>query len=134
MAKNDLNLIEKYVCAPYDPHNRFHMNDVNRLRLLFTKSSDNKLQHLRSAYAAGCIWGVTWQPSDQNTISFVDWGRAYSKDNRFAVDWCGAYNANLNDYKFACTCKGLCSRSKCVEKDLSRQQNKISLYCIIVVL
>ena len=59
VAKNDLNLIEKYVCAPYDPHNRFHMNDVNRLRLLFTKSSDNKLQHLRSAYAAGCIWGVT---------------------------------------------------------------------------
>ena len=59
VAINDLNLIEKYVYAPYDPHNRFHMNDANRLRLLFTKSSDNKLQHLRSAYAAGCIWGVT---------------------------------------------------------------------------
>ena len=66
MEENDLNLIEKYVCAAYDPHNRFRMNDVNRLRfLLFTKSIENKLRKLpptrealqlhilRSTYAAG---------------------------------------------------------------------------------
>ena len=78
VEENDLNLIEKYVCAAYEPHNRFHTNDVNRLRfLLFTKSRDNKLRKLlptrealqlhtlRSAYAAGWIRGVTLQPSDQ---------------------------------------------------------------------
>ena len=68
VEENNLNLIEKYVCAAYDPHNCFHTNDVNRLRfLLFTKPSDNKLRRLpptrealqlhilRSAYAAGWI-------------------------------------------------------------------------------
>ena len=31
----------------YDPHNRFHTKDVNRLRfLLFTKTSDNKMEKL----------------------------------------------------------------------------------------
>ena len=24
VKENDLSLIEKYVCAAYDPHNRFH--------------------------------------------------------------------------------------------------------------
>ena len=45
---SDINLIEKYVSAAYDPHhNRFHMNDFNRLLLLlFTNSSDNKLRKL----------------------------------------------------------------------------------------
>ena len=69
VEENDLNLIEKYVCAAYDPNNCFHMNDVNRLRfLLFTKSSENKLRKLHptrkalqlhilcSAYSAGWIW------------------------------------------------------------------------------
>ena len=78
VEENDLNLMEKYVCAAHDPHNRFHTNDVNRLLfLLFTKSSENKLRKLpltrvalqlhisRSAYGAGWIWGVTLQPSDQ---------------------------------------------------------------------
>ena len=68
VEENDPNLIEKYVCAAYDPHNRFNTNDVNRLRfLLFTKSSENKVRKLpptteasqlhilRSAYAAGWI-------------------------------------------------------------------------------
>ena len=104
VEENDLNLIEKYVGAAYDPHNRFHTNDVNRLRFfLFTKSSENKLRKLpqtrevfklhilRSAYAAGWIWGVTLQPSDQIPSPF-DWGWKYSKEDRFAVDWCGAYD------------------------------------------
>ena len=111
------NLMEKYACASYDPHNRFHTNDVNWLRfLLFTKSSDNKLRKLpptrealqlhtlRSAYAAGWIWGLTLH---------------YSKYNRFTVDWCGAYDVNLNEYIFICTCRGLCSRGKCVKKEVS---------------
>ena len=98
MEENDFNLIEKYVCATYDPHNRFHTNDINRLLfLLFTKSTENilrklsstrealQLHILRSAYFAGWIWGATLQPSDQ-IPSPVDWGWKYSKDKRFAVD------------------------------------------------
>ena len=78
MEENDFNLIEKYVYAAYDPHHGFHTNYVNRLCfLLFTKSSENKLRKLpptrkalrlhilRSAHAAGSIWGVTLQTSDQ---------------------------------------------------------------------
>ena len=46
-GENEFNLIEKYVCVPYDLHNCFCTSDVNRLRfLLFTKSSDNKLRKL----------------------------------------------------------------------------------------
>ena len=86
VEENDLNLIEKQVCAAYDPYNRFHTNNVNRLRfLLFANWSENKLRKLpptrealqlhilRSAYAAGQIWGVTLQPNDQIT-SPVDCG------------------------------------------------------------
>ena len=126
--ENDFNLIEKYVCAAYDPHNRFHTNDINRLRfLLFTKSSENKLRKLpstreafqlhilRSAYSAGWIWGITLQPSDQ-IPSPVDWGWKYSKGNIFAVDWCGTYDVNLNEYIFTCNYKGLCTRWKCVKR------------------
>ena len=41
------NLIEKYVCAAYDPHNCLYTNKVNRLPLfLYTKSSDNKMEKL----------------------------------------------------------------------------------------
>ena len=76
--ENELNLIEKYACAAYGLHNRFRTSDGNRLRfLLFTKSGDNKLRKLsptkealqfhvlHSVHAAGRIWGVTLQPSDQ---------------------------------------------------------------------
>ena len=115
----------------YDSHNRFHTDHNNRLPfLLFKRLSDNKLRKLpptkevlqlhilRSAYTAGWIWDVTLQPSDK-IPSPVDWGWKYSKGNRFAVDWCGAYDVNLNEYIFTCTCKGLCSRCKCVKKEVS---------------
>ena len=131
VEEKDLNLFEKCVCAAYDSHSRFHTNDVNRLRfLLFTKSSENKLRKLpltrealqlhilHSAYAAGWIWGITLQPSDQ-IPSLVDCGWKYSKDNRFAVDCCGTYVVNLSEYIFTCTCKGLCTRCKCVKKEVS---------------
>ena len=71
MDENEFNPIEKYVCAAYDPHNRFRKSDVNRLRfLLFKKSSDKKLRKLsptkalrlhilRSANTAGRIGEVT---------------------------------------------------------------------------
>ena len=131
MEENDLNLIEKYVCAAYDPHNRFHTNNISRLQfLLFTKSSENKLRKLtltrealqllilHSAFAAGWIWGVTLQSSDQ-IPSPVDWGWKYSKHNRFAVDWCGVYDVNLHEYRFTCTCKGLCTWCRCVKKEVS---------------
>ena len=39
--------------------------------------------------------------------------------NKFAVDWCGAYDVNLNEYIFTSTCKGICSRFKCVKKEVS---------------
>ena len=106
--------------------------------LLFTKSSENKLRKLpptrgalqlhilRSAYAAGWILGVALQPSDQ-IPSPVDCGWKYSKENRFAVDWCGTYDVNLNEYIFTCTCKGLCTRCKCVKKEAS-QENMVSLF------
>ena len=82
---SDLNQIEKDVSAVYDPHNSFHTNNVNRLRFLpFTKSVESKLRklpptreafHLHillSTYAAGLIWGVALQPSDQIPSPF-DW-------------------------------------------------------------
>ena len=131
VEENNLNLIEKYVCAAYDPHNRFHTNGVKRLQLLlFTKSSENKLRKLpptreafqlhilHSAYAAAWIWGVTLQPSDQ-IPSLVDWGWKYSKGYRFAVDCCGTYVVNLSEYIFTCTCKGLYTFCKCVKKEVS---------------
>ena len=62
VEENDLNLIEKYICPAYNPHNYFHTDDVNRLRfLLFTKSSDNKLRKLtptREASYCGFIFYV----------------------------------------------------------------------------
>ena len=39
--------------------------------------------------------------------------------NRFAVDWCRTNDFNLNKYIFTCTCKGLCTRCKCVKKEVS---------------
>ena len=53
-----------------------------------------------------------------NTIS-VDWRWKQSKDKRFTVDWFGAYDVNLNEYIFTCTCKGLCTRCKYVKKEVS---------------
>ena len=38
---------------------------------------------------------------------------------RTVVDWYGAYDANLNDYIFSCTCKRLCIRCKCVNIEVS---------------
>ena len=84
VEENDLNLIEKNVCAAYDPHNRFHTNDVNRLPfVLFTKSCENKLGKLfptretlqlhilRSPYAAGWILGLTGDGSTPKTIDLL---------------------------------------------------------------
>ena len=126
MNENELNLIEKYACATSDLHNRFRTCDGNRLGfLLFTKSRDNKLRKLsptkealqfhilHSVHAAGRIWGVTLQPSDQ-IPSLVDCGWKYFKGKRITVDWYGAYVANLNYYIFSCTSKRLCIRCKCV--------------------
>ena len=62
VRENNQNVIEKYVCAAYDLHNRFHANDVNRLRfLLFTKSKDIKLRKLlptreTSEFCKGQFW------------------------------------------------------------------------------
>ena len=70
ITEMDYLKIEKLVCTAYDPQKRFLTDDVNRLRyLLISMSTDNNLrklppsraalkQHiLRSAYAAGWIWG-----------------------------------------------------------------------------
>ena len=126
MDENELNLTEKYVCAASDLHNCFRTSDGNRLRfILFTKSSDDKLRRLpptnealqldilRSVQAACRIWDVTLQSSDQ-IPSLVDCRWKYFKGKRIAVDWCGVYVANLNDYIFSCTSKRLCIRCKSV--------------------
>ena len=124
--ENELNLTEKYVCTASDLHNCFRTSDGNRLRfILFTKSSDDKLRRLpstnealqldilRSVQAACRIWDVTLQSSDQ-IPSLVDCRWKYFKGKRIAVDWCGVYVANLNDYIFSCTSKRLCIRCKSV--------------------
>ena len=46
MDENEFNLIEKFVCADYDPHNCLLTSEVNRLRFLRFKSSDTKLRKL----------------------------------------------------------------------------------------
>ena len=123
MEENDLNLSRKYVCDAYDPHNCFHINDINRLRFfLFTKLSEKvdlqsfpqqerlfQLHILCSTYAAGWIWGVRLQQSDQIPSS-GDLGWKYTKTNRFVVEWRETYDDNLNEYIFTCTCKGFSSR------------------------
>ena len=59
VEENDFNLIEKYVCAACDPHNRVHMSHVNRLRFFwFKKSRENKLRKLppkKRDFAASCF-------------------------------------------------------------------------------
>ena len=51
----------------------------------------------RSRYAAGRIWGVTLQPTDQIPCQ-VDWGQKHFKGKKIAVDWHGAYDFGLNDF------------------------------------
>ena len=73
----------------------------NKLRKLPPTREALQLHILHSAYTAGWIWGATLQPSDQ-IPSPVHWGWNYSKDNRFAVDWCRTYDVNLmNTYLHA---------------------------------
>ena len=142
--ENDLNVIEKYVCATYDPDNHFHTNDVNRIRfLLFTKSSDNKLRKLPptrevqqprflcSVYAVGWIWDVTLQRSDQ-ILSQVDWGWKYCKYNRLAVDWCGAYYVIISYYviMFTYTCKKFSLMQMCNERSITSSVLQLCLYCV----
>ena len=106
------------MCCFYDPHNRFCMSDVNRLRLvLFKRLTDKKLRRfsptkealqlhiLRLAYASGKILGLTLQPSDQ-IPSPLEWWCNYLKVKRIAVDWCEAYDVNLNDYIVPVFAKG----------------------------
>ena len=83
--ENNFNLTEKY--AAYDPQNQFHTNDVNRLRfLLFTKLSENKLRKYPPTREA-------LQPS---YFTFSVHG-GLNMRWRFDVDWCRAYDVNLND-------------------------------------
>ena len=89
----------------------------NKLKKLPLTSYTLQLHRLRSAYGADWIWGMALEPSDQ-IPSPADWRWKYSKDNRFAVDWWGAYDVNLNEYIFTCTCKGRCSWFKCVKKEV----------------
>ena len=67
------------------------------------------------AFVQATLWGVTLQTSDQIS-SPVDWEWKYSKGKEIAVDWCGAYDVNLNDYIFSCTCNVLCIRCWCLKK------------------
>ena len=66
VEEQDFVNIEKFVCAAYDPTNRFQTDDINKLRYhLFSVSTDNnlciipptraalRLHILRSAYAGG---------------------------------------------------------------------------------
>ena len=47
VKENDFNVIVKYVCVAYDPHNCFHKNNVVRLQFfLFAKPSNNNLEKL----------------------------------------------------------------------------------------
>ena len=91
---------------------------LNRLSKLLPTRYTLKLHSLSSAYGAVWIWDVALEPSDQMPSS-VDWRWKYSKGNRFALDWCGANDVNLNKYIFTCTSNGLCYWRKCVKKEVS---------------
>ena len=96
--------------------------------LLVTKLRDNNIRKLpptrealrlhvfRSTYAAGWIWGVTLKRNVE-VPSPVEWGWKYSPDRKIIVDWCAVTNVNLNDYFFTFTCKGFCTRCKCITKE-----------------
>ena len=131
MKENDLSVIEIYVCVAF----MIHIIDfikrreqvpvpslqfllLNRLSKLLPTRHTLKLHSLSSACGAVWIWDVALEPSDQMPSS-VDWRWKYSKGNRFALDWCGANDVNLNKYIFTCTSKGLCYRRKCVKKEVS---------------
>ena len=38
-------------------------------------------------------------------------------DRKIIVDWYAVTNVNLNNYLFTCTCKGSCTRCKCITKE-----------------
>ena len=87
-----------------------------------------QLHVLRSTYTGGWIWGVTSYPSDQ-IPSPVDWGWNYSKDNRFAVDWCKAYDVNLNDiFTYWAYSPAL---AKDIAPDSNVWRKKINVSCLI---
>ena len=78
--ENEFNLIGKYVCAAYDPHIHFRTSRQALIPFVYFVT----FHILRSAYAAGKIWGVKLQPSDQ-IPSPVDWGWKNFK-GKMAVD------------------------------------------------
>ena len=128
ITEMDYLKIEKLVCTAYDPQKRFLTDDVNRLRyLLFSMSTDNNLrklppsraalkQHiLRSAYAAGWIWGGCLN----NRISIphpTEWGWKSDDDNKIVPNWCPVIEVDLNELLYTCCCKKECIRCKCATR------------------
>ena len=74
---------------------------------------------LRSAYAAGWIWGVSLR-SNVHVPSPIDRGWKYNEERKLVVDWCPVHLVNLNDYLFTCICKRSCAHCKCRRKEASR--------------
>ena len=135
-----------YVCAAYDPHNRFHMNDVNRLRfLLFRKSSDYKLRKLSptkkalqlhillSAYAVRLIWAVTYNQVIKCHLRLTGNG---STPRAIGLLWIGADDMMLMT---TCWCKWihtylhlqriLLSMQVCEERSIMSSVLQLHLYC-----
>ena len=68
MEENDLDLIEKHVCAAYDPHNRFYTKTLTGWGSFYLQSRVTtgdevpatrdplQLHILRSGCACGWIW------------------------------------------------------------------------------
>ena len=65
------------------------------------------------------IQGFLSLPITRPKLYIVALQRGTTAKARIVVDWCGAYDANLNDYIFSCTCKRLCIRCKCVNIEVS---------------
>ena len=68
------------------------------------------------AFVQATLWGVTLQTSDQ-IPSPVDWEWKYSKGKEIALDWCGAYDVNLNDYIFPALAKYFASDANVWRKE-----------------
>ena len=92
-----------------------HLINWTKMNSTWLKSMYELLMIHIIAFVQATLWGVTLQTSDQ-IPSPVDWEWKYSKSKEIVVDWCGAYDVNLNDYIFSCTCKVLCIRCQCLKK------------------
>ena len=128
VEEQDFINIEKFVCAAYDPTNRFQSDDINKLRYhLYSVSTDNNFRRipptraalhlhiLRSAYAGGWHWGGALLENLQ-IPPLTDWAWFLNTENQPVPYWCPPSELKLQDVLYTCNCKGTCTRCKCAKR------------------